>query len=102
ANIVGAGVGYWYGVAEIRRYTVDMQMGKLLPGGLRSIAQNLGLLDPSLSLAATLVVTSALLAWWGWHRLEGSPKAPALAQPTGPAEPATHTSARWFLLTLAV
>src|SRR5690606_1909093 len=64
ANIVGAGVGYWYGVAEIRRYTVDMQMGKLLPGGLRSIAQNLGLLDPSLSLAATLVVTSALLAWW--------------------------------------
>ena len=62
ATLVAAEVGVWYGVSVIPRYFVDMQLRMLAPGSLFTWGKQVGLFEPGILLAITLVVMTALAA----------------------------------------
>ncbi|TXK16263.1 hypothetical protein [Homoserinibacter sp. GY 40078] len=56
ALAAGVGVGYWYGVAEIPRYFVSMQIGGLAPQPVIDAMRSLGLLAATPAAAALCVL----------------------------------------------
>jgi hypothetical protein len=61
-GVVGAGLGYWYGVSVIPRYFVQMQIKGLLPESISSIVDAAGFFDPTPQLVAALVLLPLALA----------------------------------------
>lgn len=55
ASIVASVVAYWYGISEIRRYFVDIQLREVLPASLWRRLDDLTLFDPSWWSAGVLV-----------------------------------------------
>jgi hypothetical protein len=73
ANLLGAALGFWYGVSVIRPYLVEMQIKGLVPHAFADLLDRLGLLSPTPALAITLLVTVGAIAWWGLHSYRSNP-----------------------------
>lgn len=61
AAVAGSAVGYWYGIAVIPAYYVDMQLPLFLPARALAVLGDLGVLDGSARTAALLLVVVAVV-----------------------------------------
>jgi hypothetical protein len=93
ANLLGAGIGFWYGVSVIRPYLVEMQIKGLVPSAIANALDHAGLLSPTPVLAVTLLAPVALLAWWGAHGLRRHGRTEI--DRVDPAGVASLASTRW-------
>ncbi|WP_214468394.1 hypothetical protein [Microbacterium flavescens] len=66
-TVLGAGVGYWYGIAKIPGYFVDMQVANLVPGPLVNMLQTFGLLDMGPAAVAAILLPVILLSTVAWR-----------------------------------
>ena len=72
--VAGAAAGiivYWYGITQIYKYFVEMQITSLVPGVVSSALKRLGLFAPTIVTALVLVLgvaVIAVVAWWANRR----------------------------------
>lgn len=89
-GVVAAAISYWYGISEISRYYVHMQLPEFLPRSVWRGLDSAGAFDPTLltgalALAATLLGCGVLLLV-GWLATRGARRPPST--PAGRHAPA--------------